>query len=114
MTQNKLCNALWRRGEREGGTARLEEAVAAFREALKEFTQDRLPLRWAATQNNLGNTLGRLVERENETRRLEEAREALELAWRVYREAGIDRYDSMFETPLRSLNNLIASRRSMP
>jgi hypothetical protein len=29
-TQNNLGNALWRLGERESGTARLEEAVAAF------------------------------------------------------------------------------------
>ena len=33
MTQNNLGNALWRLGERESGTARLEEAVAAYREA---------------------------------------------------------------------------------
>jgi hypothetical protein len=30
MTQNNLGNALQRLGEREDGTARLEEAVAAF------------------------------------------------------------------------------------
>ena len=48
------------------------------------------------------------------TGRLEEARAAIGMAWDVYREAGIDRYNSMFETPLRSLNDLIASRRSSP
>ena len=36
MTQNNLGIALLRLGERESGTAKLEEAVAAFREALKE------------------------------------------------------------------------------
>ena len=46
-----------RLGERESGTARLEEAVAAFREALKEWTRERVPLDWAMTQNNLGNAL---------------------------------------------------------
>ena len=41
-------------GERESGTARLEEAVAAYREALMERTRDEVPLEWAETQNNLG------------------------------------------------------------
>lgn len=37
-TQNDLGNALAKLGGRESGTARLEEAVAAYREALKERT----------------------------------------------------------------------------
>ena len=44
-------------GERESGTARLEEAVAAYRAALEERTRERVPLDWATTQNNLGNAL---------------------------------------------------------
>ena len=32
-------------GERESGTGRLEEAVTAYREALKEYTRERVPLR---------------------------------------------------------------------
>ena len=44
-------------GERESGTARLEEAVAAYRAALEERTRERVPLDWAMTQNNLGNAL---------------------------------------------------------
>jgi hypothetical protein len=36
-TQNNLGVVLLRLGEREGGTARLEEAVAAFRDALSVF-----------------------------------------------------------------------------
>ena len=58
------------------------EAVAAYREALKERTRERVPLDWAMTQNNLGNALFRLGERESGTARLEEAvaayREALQ------------------------------------
>ncbi|MGF1641189.1 MAG: tetratricopeptide repeat protein, partial [Rhodospirillales bacterium] len=72
-TQNNLGNALWRLGERESGTGRLEEAVAAFRAALEERTRERVPLQWAATQNNLGNALARLGRRESGTARLEEA-----------------------------------------
>src|SRR5512139_3759612 len=58
------CNALWRLGGRESGTARLEEAVAAYRDALKEYTRERVPLQWATTQNNLGNALETLGEGE--------------------------------------------------
>ncbi len=73
--------ALERLGEREGGTGKLEEAVAACREALKENTRDRVPLDWARTQMDLGYALERLGERESGTGKLEEAvaafREAL-------------------------------------
>jgi hypothetical protein len=47
--QNSLGNALSAVGERESGTAKLEEAVAAFREALKEHTREHVPLQWANT-----------------------------------------------------------------
>jgi tetratricopeptide (TPR) repeat protein len=80
-TQNNLGIALSSLGEREAGTARLEQAVNAFREALKERTRKRVPLNWAATQNNLGIALSNLGEREAGTARLEQAvnafREAL-------------------------------------
>ena len=72
-TQNNLGLALARLGERESGTARLEEAVAAYRAALEERTREGAPLQWAATHNNLGNALVRLGERESGTARLEEA-----------------------------------------
>jgi tetratricopeptide (TPR) repeat protein len=60
-------------GERESGTGKLEEAVAAYREALKEWTRERVPLQWAAMQMNLGAALSSLGERERGTRHLEEA-----------------------------------------
>jgi hypothetical protein len=47
MTQNNLGSALSILGGRESGTAKLEEAVAAYREALKEQTHERAPLDWA-------------------------------------------------------------------
>ena len=52
-----------RLGERESGTKRLEQAVAAFTEALKERTRERVPLDWVATQNNLGRAIQILRER---------------------------------------------------
>ena len=60
-------------GERESGTGKLEEAVAAYREALKERTRERVPLQWAQTEMNLGNALEALGERESGTGKLEEA-----------------------------------------
>ncbi len=81
-TQMNLGNALARLGERESGTARLEESIAAYREALQENIRARVPLKWAMTQMNLGNALSVLGDRESGTARLEEAvsayREALQ------------------------------------
>ena len=42
-----LGNALFRLGERESGTARLEEAVVAYRATLQEWTRERDPPHWA-------------------------------------------------------------------
>jgi exonuclease VII small subunit len=70
---NSLGIALRTLGARESGTARLEEAVAAYRAALQEWTRERVPLDWAMTQNNLGLALWTLGERESGTARLEEA-----------------------------------------
>ena len=67
VAQNNLGVALGVLGERESGTQRLEEAVAAFRAALEEYTRKRVPLDWAATQMNLGNALAELGARENGT-----------------------------------------------
>ena len=70
---DRFGGALWSLGERESGTARLEEAVAAYRAALQEYTRDLVPLDWAMTQTNLGTALKNLGKRESGTARLEEA-----------------------------------------
>jgi hypothetical protein len=49
--------------ERETGTARLAEAVAAYRDALKERTRERVPLDWAMSFGNEGMSLTLLAER---------------------------------------------------
>jgi hypothetical protein len=67
---NDLGVALKILGDREGGRARLEEAIVAYRAALLERTRERMPLDWAMTQNNLGNALKALGERESGTARL--------------------------------------------
>ena len=47
--------------ERQSRTDKLKEAVAAFNEALKEYTRDRAPLYWAMTTGNQGVVLLRLA-----------------------------------------------------
>ncbi len=74
--QNNLGNSLWTLGERESGTARLDQAVDAYRNALAEYTRERAPLDWATPQNNLGNALSTLGGRESGTARLEQAVDA--------------------------------------
>jgi tetratricopeptide (TPR) repeat protein len=73
MALNDLAVSLSIIGERESGTQRLSEAIAACRAALEERTRERVPLDWAMTQNNLGNALQTLSEREGSNARLEQA-----------------------------------------
>ena len=81
---NDLGTALATLGERDSGTERLEQAVAAYQQALKERTRDRVPLDWAATQNNLGNALQALGARDSGTDRLEQAVAAYQQALKEY------------------------------
>ena len=55
--EGDLGSVLRTLGVRENGTTKLEAAVAAFREALKESTREQAPLDWAMNQHNLGVAL---------------------------------------------------------
>ena len=79
MTQNNLGNALATLGEQESGTGRLEEAVEAYREALKKRSRVGIPLQWAATELDLALRLKGLGRRGG-TARLEEAVKAYRAA----------------------------------
>ena len=79
-----LGNALATLGERESGPERLERAVHAYTEALKEYTRERVPLDWATTQSNLGNALATLGSRESGPERLEQAVVAYTEALQVF------------------------------
>jgi hypothetical protein len=50
-------------GRRESGTARLEEAAATYRDALKERTPEAAPHWHDRTQKNLADCLALLEER---------------------------------------------------
>jgi tetratricopeptide (TPR) repeat protein len=84
MTLNNLGNALVALGEREAGSGYFEAAVAAYRDALKERTRDRVPPDWAMTQNNLGNAFLAWGEREGGAEQLEEAVAAFRAALGEY------------------------------
>jgi len=69
---NDLATSLATLGERESGTARLQEAVAAFR-VLLEYNREHVQSQWAIVQNNLGCVLQFLGERASDTAFLEDA-----------------------------------------
>jgi tetratricopeptide (TPR) repeat protein len=71
-------------GQEQVQSAALEQAVFAFRMALKERTRKRVPLDWAATQNNLGGALQTLGERDKNTGKLKEAASAYQEALKVW------------------------------
>ena len=67
------------------GTALLEEAVFAYRQALTEFIHERTPDNWAQTQLNLAFTLTVSAERGSGTARLEEAAVACHEVLKVWK-----------------------------
>jgi hypothetical protein len=62
MTQSNFGNALRALGERESGTERLEQAVAAFSEALTVFTREASSHYFDMAQLNLSRALALLEE----------------------------------------------------
>jgi tetratricopeptide (TPR) repeat protein len=60
MTQNNLGNALSSLGEMANDPKRIEEAVAAYRNALEVRTRDEMPADWAGTNYRLGRALSNL------------------------------------------------------
>jgi hypothetical protein len=64
-TQNNLGNALRIIGERQSGTAGLNEAVSAFSEALKELTP-KSPIDWASTFGDQGVAMSLIADRTND------------------------------------------------
>ncbi|MEL6947906.1 MAG: helix-turn-helix transcriptional regulator [Pseudomonadota bacterium] len=81
---NDIGLVFWTLGERENRTRRLEQAVAAYEDALKEWTREADPHNWAIIKNNLGNALKTLGERESGTARLKQAVTAYEDALKEF------------------------------
>jgi hypothetical protein len=88
MTQNNLGLALWKLGARESGTARLEEAVAAYRAALQERTRERIPLQWAASNGNQGIAMMLIADRTSNAALAETAVQEIEATYETTSSSG--------------------------
>ena len=82
-------------GTGDGGTARLEQAVAPYRAAQQERTRERAPLDWAMTKANLALALTALAERTGQSRAA--ALAEIDTAVEVFRAAGATEYVSLAE-----------------
>jgi hypothetical protein len=111
MTQNNLGAALQTLGARENGTARLEEAVAAYRDALKERTRERVPLDWAASFGNEGVSLMLLAERRGDAAIAETALSQINTAFETMRDGGHAPYAARYERQLPRARALVARLR---
>jgi hypothetical protein len=111
ITQNDLGNALETLGERESGTARLEEAVAAYRAALEERTRDRVPVDWAETQMNLGNVMAVFAERFRDPVRMEEAIVCMQGAAEVYQDGHVTYWLPQVERRIAVMDTELAKMR---
>jgi tetratricopeptide (TPR) repeat protein len=95
-------------GERESGTARLEQAVAAYRKALEERTQQRVPLDWGMTQNNLGKALELLGVRNKDAELLHEALRVTKQAYLIFvKDAGQSQHEPYFQERLKAIQQHI-------
>jgi tetratricopeptide (TPR) repeat protein len=106
---DRAANALYRQGDEFGDNDALKEAVTAYREALKEYTRERVPLDWAMTQNNLGAALSTLGGRTGNRLKFAEARRAVEGAFEIFMQAGQEQYRGYFEDRLQEIDRQIAA-----
>ena len=114
MTQDSLGNALLELGRRESGTGRLDEAIKAYRQALEEYTRERVPLQWATTQTNLGNALATLGELTSDGPKLRAAQETIETAFEARMQAGQEQHRAYFEARLSEIDRKIADLTQRP
>ena len=111
MVQNNLGIALFRLGERESGTGKLEEAIAAYREALKEHTRERYPLDWAGTLGNEALALMLLAERRQDAAMAAAALSQINKAVETMRNGGNAPSAAFYEQQLPRARALVARLR---
>ena len=114
QTQNNLGLALEAVGERGSGMVQLEEAVAAYRAAVEEWTRDRVPVDWARTQMNLGTALAALGERTHSTEPLKEALFCFRQAEPVLQAAGMAQASEATDAMIGRVQNEIAKSSATP
>jgi exonuclease VII small subunit len=99
-------------GEQLGDSPKLEQAVTAYQEALKEYARERVPLQWAKTENNLGSALAVLGERESGTAHLEQAVTAYQEALKENTREHVPLDWAMTQTNLGSALAVLGERES--
>jgi hypothetical protein len=97
--------------KRETGTAKLEEAIAAYREALKEQTRARVPLLWATSFGNEGVALLLLAERRGDAAIAETALGQINAASQTMRDGGHAPKAAYYEQQLPGARALVARLR---
>jgi tetratricopeptide (TPR) repeat protein len=107
-TQNNLGVALGSLGERESGTAKLEEAVVAYREALKEQTRERAPLDWARSLGNQGVALMLFAERRRDAAMAKNALSQINMAFETMRDGGDAPSAAYYEQQLPRARAIVA------
>jgi len=110
MIRSYLGDTLQTAAEKRNDPARLDEAVAVYREALNEWTRDADPETWAGLQNDLGTTLVRLAEQESGTARLEEAIDAFRAALAGFESAADSDHIEMARENLALAEQSLANR----
>ncbi len=106
-------NALAVLGARESGTARLEEAVSAYCDALQENTRARVPLEWAKGTGNQGVALMLLAERRGDGEMAKLVVQQIEAAFTTSRDGGDAPSAAYYEAQLpkaRALAQKLAKR----
>src|SRR5262249_56597958 len=111
MIQNNVGAVLVYLGERGGGTAKFEEAVVAFGEALKERTRERVPLDWAASLGGQGVALTVIAERRRDASMAESALGQINTAFAAMRDGGNASGAAIFEQQLPRARAIVARLR---
>jgi hypothetical protein len=110
----KLGDAIRALGGREGGTMRLEEAIAAYHLALQENTRDRVPLDWATTQFSMGHALAALGRRTHNPDSLKEALICFQQAGAVFQAAGMAQPSEASDQMIGRLQDELATAPPIP
>jgi hypothetical protein len=100
-----------RLGEQENGTTKLEEAVVAYREALKEQTRERVPLQWARSFGNEGIALMLLADRHKDATMAETALSQINTAFETMRDGGDAPSAAFYEQQLPRARAIVARLR---
>ena len=110
-TEFKLGGALLALGERESGTARLEEALGPYRALIEESPRERVPLKWATATASLAVVRSALFDRTGDVAHLDAALIDVRGALEALQAAGAGDYVEMMR-PL--LEQLEAKRAALP